>query len=149
MISLSINEIGLLLGALVMCLLYLGFDGMMFNKFGSNMSTYRGILIDKGFDVTFAVVGAFIYPISVGICYIIFSLIGYSKNISVKPIAIATLIIYFAFVWGLNIWGRRFLISKGIEPVSKDGYKGFVQNYKEALEKAKEKQRQKKEESLF
>jgi len=149
MILLSNNIIILLACALILSFLYLGFDGIMFKKFGSNMSTYRGILMDKGFDSAFAVVGGFIYPLSVLICFIFCHLIGICENLALKPLAIATAIIYFAFVIGLNIWGKRFLISRGIEPVSKDGYKGFVQIYKEELEKAKEKQRKKKEDSLF
>jgi hypothetical protein len=125
------------------------FDWWLWKKSGDQYSATRGILIKNGIDSTFGVVSASVFLVSVAISYFVLTGIDIVDNVPIKRLLILTVGVYFVLVFFLNIWGKGFLIRQGIDPKPKDGYKGFVQNYKEALEKAKEKQRKKKEDSLF
>lgn len=128
-------------------------DLWLFKKYGADASPVRGVLIKKGYDGTFGIVRAFIYLLSVVVIVVIKGLFEIDGIYSKKILMIGSIIQYIVLVVFLNVWAKRYLIIRGIEPKAKDGYKGVIQTYKDAVEKEKEKQRKKQqekdEESLF
>lgn len=138
----------LLIFSAILFFIYILWNVWLSGRFAPDYSPIIGNLKDRGYDSTFGIVVATIYPlIVIGTCILLTVFNVY--EIDFVQVAVGTLILYIFFAIALNIWAKNYLKRKGIDPKPKDGYKGFVQNYKEALEKAKEKQRKKKEESLF
>ncbi|MBD3421450.1 MAG: hypothetical protein GF398_15135 [Chitinivibrionales bacterium] len=144
------HEEGIILaGGFALFAIYAAFDGWLLKKHGSRMSTIRGTLIDDGYDSTYGLLVALIYPVSVTICTLVYILFYSREAVSIKQLAISTGVIYAILVFTLNVWGKRYLLSKGLSPRPKNGYKGFRQSLRENIEKKKQEQRQKRDELLL
>ena len=143
------SEISILATSLVLFVLTFVWDHWSLGRFGPSASPFRGNLIKIGYDSTFGILAAldFVLMVIVVVCVKTIAAIG--APFSIQNLIIGTLSICVILAIVLNVWGKRYLVSKGIDPERKDGHKGFVRNYREALEKAKEKQRKKKRGPLF
>lgn len=143
------SEEFLILGcALLLCISYAIVDAWFFKKFGSAGSTLRGNLVECGYDSTYGVLSALMYPIAVLACYLVLLVVSDPDVVSLRVLIALTFLIYLVLVAVLNMWGKRYLKSRGLDAAPKNGYKGWLQNFKDNYKEMREKQKNKDDDSF-
>lgn len=143
MLEQYLEEILLLGCGLLLCTIYNLVDAWFLKKYGSNRSTIRGNLIDGGYDSTYGPIMALMYPVSVLVCYLGYLAINPADSISIRALALLTLLLYTILAVALNFWGKNYLKSRNLDPTPPSGYKGFWQTFKDYYKEMREQQKRK------
>lgn len=127
------KDIQILIWAFILFLGYLHLNYWIFKKKGPGSSPILMSLMGREYNLTFGLVVASPYLIAV----IMVSVFYASEDLIKIPglrLVLGVMSIYLILSILFNLWGQKFLKSRGINP-KPEGWKGFWQRVKEYGEK--------------